>query len=209
MSSLLSQIGSHQPPTLRCVFPVSRYQGGPPSVLPPPLSPPCLTRGPPRSSTFLLYFSPKSLIYNAGTEKTRSVCNSYFSLTTNERTEIKQMSSSIDNFRQMVARTVLDNFRVVGDNSDDIRAVFQVVLRLSQDVGECEDLVDLDNSGQFNYLQNQSVSLISVNQRRFFRKQPNHRVSKNCRQVVKTVASYHHQPPPAKMFSIRFYKMSK
>merc|ERR1712172_277884 len=34
----------------------------------------------------------------------------------------------------MVARTVLDNFRVVGDNSDDIRAVFQVVLRLSQDV---------------------------------------------------------------------------
>merc|ERR1712141_820700 len=36
--------------------------------------------------------------------------------------------------RQMVARTVLDNFRVVGDNSDDIRAVFQVVLRLSQDV---------------------------------------------------------------------------
>merc|ERR1719278_2183229 len=37
-------------------------------------------------------------------------------------------------FRQMVARTVLDNFRVVGDNSDDIRAVFQVVLRLSQDV---------------------------------------------------------------------------
>ena len=60
------------------------------------------------------------------------------------------MSSSIDNFRQMVARTVLDNFRVVGDNSDDIRAVFQVVLRLSQDVGECEDLLDLDNSGQFN-----------------------------------------------------------
>merc|ERR1712062_631882 len=36
--------------------------------------------------------------------------------------------------RQMVARTVLDNFRVVGDNSDDIKAVFQVVLRLSQDV---------------------------------------------------------------------------
>merc|ERR1712038_181133 len=36
--------------------------------------------------------------------------------------------------RQMVARTVLDNFRVVGDNSDDIKAVFQIVLRLSQDV---------------------------------------------------------------------------
>ena len=46
----------------------------------------------------------------------------------------------------MVARTVLDNFRVVGDNSEDIRAVFQVVVRLSQDVGECEDL-----AGQFNY----------------------------------------------------------
>ena len=51
----------------------------------------------------------------------------------------------------MVARTVLDNFRVVGDNSDDIRAVFQVVVRLSQDVGECEDLHGSDNCGQFNY----------------------------------------------------------
>ena len=98
------------------------------------------------------------------------------------------MSSSIDNFRQMVARTVLDNFRVVGDNSDDIRAVFQVVLRLSQDVGECEDLLDGDNSGQFNYPQNQSVSLIMSIKGGFFRKQPNHRVSRNCRQVVKTVA---------------------
>ena len=39
-------------------------------------------------------------------------------------------------FRQMVARTVLDTFRIVGDNSEDIVAVFQVVLRLSQDVGE-------------------------------------------------------------------------
>ena len=51
----------------------------------------------------------------------------------------------------MVARTVLDNFRVVGDNSDDIRAVFQVVLRLSQDVGESGDLRGSSNSGQFNY----------------------------------------------------------
>ena len=38
----------------------------------------------------------------------------------------------------MVARTVLDTFRIVGDNSSDIIAVFQVVLRLSQDVGECD-----------------------------------------------------------------------
>ena len=136
----------------------------------------------------------------------RFVCNSYFSLqsgmnntysaTTNERTKIKQMSSSIANFRQMVARTVLDNFRVVGDNSDDIRAVFQVVLRLSQDVGECEDLLDGDNSGQFNYPQNQSVSLIMSIKGGFFRKQPNHRVSKNCREVVKTVASYHRTTAP-------------
>merc|ERR1719278_692210 len=34
----------------------------------------------------------------------------------------------------MVARTVLDNFRQVSDVSNDIEAVFQVVLRLSQDV---------------------------------------------------------------------------
>ena len=99
----------------------------------------------------------------------------------------------------MVARTVLDNFRVVGDNSDDIRAVFQVVLRLSQDVGESGDLRGSSNSGQFNYRPEPISKFDHVNQRRFFRKQPNHRVSKNCRQVVKTVASYQ-QPSEAKMF---------
>ena len=80
----------------------------------------------------------------------------------------------------MVARTVLDNFRVVGDNSDDIKAVFQVVLRLSQDVGECES----DNCGQFNYCPEPISKFDHVNQRRFFRKQPNHRVSKNCRPTI-------------------------
>ena len=57
----------------------------------------------------------------------------------------------------MVARTVLDNFRVVGDNSDDIKAVFQVVLRLSQDVGECYSRIIVVN---LITVQNQSVSLI-------------------------------------------------
>jgi hypothetical protein len=39
-------------------------------------------------------------------------------------------------FRQMVARTVLDTLRQVADTRDEVESVFQIVARLSQDVGE-------------------------------------------------------------------------
>ena len=39
-------------------------------------------------------------------------------------------------FRQMVARTVLDTLRQVSDTLADIEAVFGIVSRLAQDVGE-------------------------------------------------------------------------
>ena len=38
--------------------------------------------------------------------------------------------------RQMVARTVLDTLRQVSEVSNDIEAVFAIVARLAQDVGE-------------------------------------------------------------------------
>ena len=67
ISSVVARLGSHQQPAHPSpCFSCQQVSGGT-SLCPPSTPPsPCLGWGPPRSSTFLLNFSPKSLIYNAG-----------------------------------------------------------------------------------------------------------------------------------------------